>query len=214
MAARAVDRAAVLDVVLELVRKRAPPRRSGSPPTGRGADRGLAGGQAMPGLIDSHDVEQQCRCRRDGRAHRGSASGSARATWCPRGTACTCRNSRAKKRTIRQQAATMSVVSSITTIAPSRASNRPVDGRLVERQVEVLVEEPRRRRAAGDERLHVRPSRMPPQYSGASISIRNVVTPFGHLEHPGPVDMARHGEHPHARSTSAAPMSWNDWPTR
>ena len=59
--------------------------------------------------------------------------------------------------------------------------------------------------------LTARPSRTPPQYSGASINIRNVVTPFGHLEDPGrltcpdtaniriPVDVD-------------APMSWKACP--
>jgi hypothetical protein len=80
----------------------------------------------------------------------------------------------------------MSVVSSMTTMAPEPSIEPALStGRLVERQVEVLLEEPRRRRAAGDERLELRPSADAAAVLGRSKSSRNVVTPFGTSNTPG-----------------------------
>ena len=78
-------------------------------------------------------------------------------------------DSRAKKRTSRQQARTMSVVSSITTIAPG-AEHRAArtDRARLERQVEVLVVGTTGPSAPpGMNALSSLPSRMPPQYTGA-----------------------------------------------
>jgi hypothetical protein len=59
--------------------------------------------------------------------------------------------------------------------------------------------------------LTVRPSRIPPQYSGASNSMRNVVTPFGTSNTPGRAtcpDTAKS----RMPVEVGAPISWNAWP--
>ena len=94
--------------------------------------------------------------------------------------------SRAKNRTMRQQAFTMSVVSSMITMAPepsmdpARSTVGLSSGRSICSSVNQGADAP-----PGMNALSRRPGSSPLQYSGASISWRNVVVPCTTSKTPG-----------------------------
>ena len=102
------------------------------------------------------DVEQLVEVARACRGRRRCARGSAPATCRPRGTACTCRTTRGRRSGQRQRGV-RDVGGLVHHHHRAGAEHRAgrADELALERQVELVGHEPRRRAAAGHERLEL-----------------------------------------------------------
>ena len=102
------------------------------------------------------DVEQQVEVGLRRRAVLDLAAGSAPSSACPRGTACTCRTTRAR-RTARRAGRAAPCSSDRRSRSPRRSRHRPGLGQRVEveRRVDLVGRQDRRRGAARDDRLQL-----------------------------------------------------------
>ena len=102
----------------------------------------------------------------------------------------------------------MSVVSSITITAPGAEHRAGGAGeRALERDVELVGDEPRRRAAAGHERLQLV---VVADALAELLAVDQVAERRGavdDLEHAGPLDVPGHGDHARARASVAVPIA-------